>query len=134
MNIVYYNDKIPTSKQANDLYRRCSLGERRPIDDRSRFDAMLNHANLLITAWNELELIGMARCLTDFAFITYIADLLVDERYQRQGIGIELIRQVQKSTAEECKITLLAAPQAKNYYGHIGFEQHDSAWVLNKKL
>src|SRR5260370_40198044 len=39
--------------QVIDLYKASTLGERRPIDDRARFAAMLKNANLVITAWDD---------------------------------------------------------------------------------
>ncbi|MCO6517711.1 GNAT family N-acetyltransferase [Snodgrassella sp.] len=130
--IIYRSDVKPTLEQAITLYRHCSLGERRPLMDTIRFQAMLDNANLLITAWHDNKLIGMARCLTDFVYITYLADLAVDEYYQRQGIGKQLIKEVKNNTDKACSITLLAAPQAVDYYRHIGFNAHPSAWILKE--
>jgi GNAT superfamily N-acetyltransferase len=132
--IIYRHDIKPTFEQAVQLYSRCTLGERRPLNDEPRFKAMLDNANLVITAWDGQKLIGIARCLTDFVYITYLADLAVDEDYQKRGIGKQLIKEVKKSTADVCSITLLAAPQAVDYYGHIGFQVHPSAWILRKPL
>ena len=132
-NIIYRSDIKPELEQAIALYRHCSLGERRPITDSTRFKAMLDNANLVITAWYDDQLIGIARCLTDFVYITYLADLAVDEDYQKQGIGKQLIKEVKKNTHENCSITLLAAPSAVDYYGHIGFNAHPSAWILKDK-
>lgn len=129
-NIVYRSDIKPKLDETINLYVHCSLGERRPIKDRVRFQAMLDNANLIITAWHNNQLIGIARCLTDFVYTTYLADLAVDDSYQKQGIGKELIKQLQQSTAPDCRIVLLAAPQAVDYYPHIGFEAHPSAWTI----
>ena len=69
--------------QVIDLYRASTLGVRRPIDDRERFAAMLKNANLVITAWDGNLLVGISRCMTDFNFFTYLADLVVRESHQR---------------------------------------------------
>jgi GNAT superfamily N-acetyltransferase len=105
------------------------LGERRPIDDRARFAAMLEHANLIITAWDSDALVGISRCVTDFSWTTYPADLAVHATYQRRGIGKELIRRSQ-AAAPQAKLLLLAAPTAEKYYPHIGFEHFPQAWML----
>lgn len=133
-NITYCNDIKPQLDEAIELYAHCSLGERRPLTDRARFQAMLDNANLIITAWHEKKLVGIARCITDFVYATYLSDLAVDDRYQQQGIGKTLITEVQKNTSPECRIILLAAPQAVNYYPHIGFERHPSAWTIQGSL
>lgn len=133
-NIIYRHDIKPSIEQAALLYSRCSLAERRPISDKPRFQAMLDNANLVITAWHDQKLVGIARCLTDFVYITYLADLAVDEAYQKSGIGKQLIKEIQIHTDNQCAITLLAAPQAVDYYGHIGFNAHPSAWILQEQL
>ena len=43
---------------ACDLYVASTLGERRPVEDRQRFTAMLRNANLTITAWDGDLLVG----------------------------------------------------------------------------
>lgn len=113
-----------------DLYRSCSLGARRPIDDRAIFADMIRHANLVITAWEGDLLVGISRSLTDFSNVTYLADLAVRESHQRQGIGVELIRQTREALGPRSLIVLLAAPAAVDYYPKLGFARHESAWIL----
>jgi hypothetical protein len=57
----------------------------------------------------------------------------VDEAYRRLGIGRELIAQTQAYLGPRCKIILLAAPAAAEYYGHIGFEHHPRCWILDRE-
>jgi len=113
------------------LYEASTLGERRPIQDRARMQAMLQHANLVITAWADAQLVGISRALSDFAFVTYLSDLAVHRDFQKQGIGKELIRQTQLAGGPNAKIILLAAPAAEQYYPHIGFTHHPQAWMLS---
>lgn len=128
---------MPTYRLGNDLdldaviacYRACTLGGRRPIDDRARMATMLANANLVITAWSGSHLIGIARALTDGVYCTYLSDLAVDDRHQRSGIGRELIRRCREH-APQANLILLSAPQAVDYYPRIGFTRHDSAWML----
>jgi len=72
------------------LYK--ASGINRPIDNTSRMATLLASANLLVTARQEGKLVGLARCLTDKAWVVYICDLLVDKSVQHQGIGTELLR------------------------------------------
>jgi len=113
-----------------DLYRASTLGERRPVDDRERVAAMLRNANLVVTAWDADLLVGIARSLTDFSYATYLSDLAVRMSHQRLGIGKELIRRTQQAGGARTRVVLLAAPAAVDYYPHIGFTRHSSAWTL----
>ncbi len=112
-----------------DLYRASTLGERRPVDDRIRMEAMFRHANLVVTAWEGDLLVGIARSLSDFAFCTYLSDLAVRASHQRHGIGRALIRHTQEA-GRPAQIILLAAPKAVDYYPRIGFQRHPEAWIL----
>jgi predicted N-acetyltransferase YhbS len=131
--MIHYRDDAPiTAEEAIDLYVRSTLGERRPIHNKNTFEAMLKNANLIITAWDENQLIGISRSLTDFDYVAYLADLAVDQKYQRKGIGKRLIAETQSRLSPDCMIVLLAAPKANEYYEHIGFEHHPRAWILKK--
>ena len=116
--------------QIIDLYNASTLGERRPVDDRRIMSDMLSHANLVVTAWDGALLIGIARTLTDFSYVGYLADLAVRASHQRQGIGIELIERTRQKMGSRSMLVLLAAPKAVEYYPNIGFTKHESAWTL----
>jgi ribosomal protein S18 acetylase RimI-like enzyme len=130
MDIEYRANAAIGVEAAIDLYRRSTLGERRPIDRPDIFAGMLEHANLLITAWHGDRLVGIARSLTDFTYVAYLADLAVDAEYQRQGIGKRLIQETRSRLGKECMIVLLAAPRANDYYPKLGFEHNPRAWIL----
>ena len=116
--------------QAIDLYRRSTLGERRPVDRPDIFAGMLKNANLTVTAWQGDRLVGIARTLTDFSYVAYLADLAVDLDLQKQGIGRRLIEETRRRLQPECMIVLLAAPKANEYYAGLGFEPNPRGWVL----
>lgn len=128
--IEYRLDEAPGLDEALDLYRASTLGARRPVGDRGVFEQMLRRANLMVTAREGALLVGIARSLTDFGYVAYLADLAVRESHQRRGIGIELVRRTREALGPKAMIVLLAAPAAVDYYPRIGFARHPSAWVL----
>jgi predicted N-acetyltransferase YhbS len=130
MSIHYDSSRTITETQFVDVLKRSTLGERRPVDDLACIRAMLRHADLLCTAWDGEKLVGVARSVTDFEFCCYLSDLAVDAQYQRQGIGRALIALTQARLGLKAQIILLAAPKATEYYPRIGFDAHNSAWVL----
>lgn len=131
MNIVYKDDAAVSVEEMIDLYKRSTLGERRPVHRPDIFEQMLKHSNLIITAWSGSCLIGLSRSLTDFGYVAYLSDLAVDSAYQRQGIGRRLVKEIQARLGAECKIVLLAAPTANEYYPKLGFTPNPRAWVLS---
>lgn len=128
--MIEYKTNFPISAtQYVELLKQTSLGTRRPIEDIERIESMLQYANLLVTAWKNTELVGAARSLTNFQYCCYLSDLAVREDCQKQGIGKALISETEKALSPKAKIILLSAPQAVDYYPHIGFTQHPSAWL-----
>lgn len=113
------------------LYVASTLGQRRPIDDPGTLEAMMANANLIVSAWDGDELVGISRTLTDFVYVGYLSDLAVHARYQRQGIGIGLIERTRAAMGPKSKLILLAAPAAVDYYPRIGFTHHPQAWILS---
>jgi len=121
-----------TPAQFTQLLKNSSLGERRPIEDEECLAGMINNSNLIISAWDQENLIGISRCITDFHYCCYLSDLAVDKKYQSQGIGKELQIQTQKQLGPNCKLILISAPAASNYYQKIGFTNNERCWVLNR--
>jgi len=130
MAINYEIGRNLSPEQFIDVLTRSTLGERRPIDDATTIQGMVEHSNLLVTAWDGDTLVGVARSMTDFSYACYLSDLAVDQKYQHQGIGTELLRQTSSKLGPKCKLILVAAPAANDYYPKLGFELNDKTWVL----
>jgi predicted N-acetyltransferase YhbS len=92
---------------------------------------MLAGAQIVVTARHNELLVGISRAITDFTYCTYLSDLAVDEQYQRQGIGRQLIRRTHEAAGLQTTLILLSAPKAVEYYPHIGMRQHGSCWVFD---
>ena len=127
--IDYQLEPELSAEEFIDVLNRSTLGERRPIDDRERIEAMLKNADLIVTARSNGQLVGVSRAITDFAFCTYLSDLAVDAACQRQGIGRELIERTHQAAGLKTRLILIAAPMAQTYYPHIGMVPHDSCWM-----
>lgn len=128
--IKYQIENNISPNEFKELLIKSTLGERRPVGDFERIKAMVENANLIITARDELKLVGVARSVTDFVYCTYLSDLAVDDEYQKQGIGKELIRLTKRATPKATTI-LLSAPKAVDYYPHIGMTKHNACFLLN---
>ncbi len=134
MNVTFQLEPLLTSEEFLDILRRSALDERRPVDESETIAAMLKNADVIITARSERMLVGVSRAITDFAYCTYLSDLAVDQQYQRNGIGKELIRRTHEAAGWHTTLILLAAPKARGYYPHIGMTQHESCWTNPGKL
>jgi GNAT superfamily N-acetyltransferase len=131
--VIYRSNIKITVPEFIDLLKRSTLDQRRPVNEPERIKKMLTHGNVLITAWSGDKLIGVSRALTDFTFCCYLSDLAVDESYQHQGIGKELIRLTHEEAGLETMLILLAAPAAVQYYPKVGMEKFEHCFIIRRK-
>jgi ribosomal protein S18 acetylase RimI-like enzyme len=130
VNVEYASNRKISVEQFVELLAKTTLGGWRPLENRECMVAMLEHADILVTAWVGDRLVGLARSVTDFQFCCYMSELAVSDECQSMGIGKELVRQTFTCLKEGCFLTLLSAPQAVDFYPKIGFERHESSWVM----
>lgn len=129
-DINYTVNRQISAKQFIELLRATTLGERRPLDDSSCMQGMLDNANLCITAWQNDTLVGIARSVTDFHYACYLSDLAVHQDFQSLGIGRKLLAVTFEQLQPPCKLILISAPAANDYYAHIGFTQNPRCWIM----
>lgn len=130
---IKYKINVPVSTdQFIELLSESTLGKRRPIDDRECMEGMVKNSNLMVTAWDDNKLVGIARSMTDFHYACYMSDLAVDRQYQKEGIGKKLQSITQEQLGPKCKLILVAATDANSYYKHIGFTNNQRCWVLER--
>ena len=116
-----------------DVLVRSTLAERRPVANRPTIEKMLANADIIITARDGQQLVGVSRAISDFSYCTYLSDLAVDQAYQGQGIGRELIHRTHEAAGLNTALMLLAAPKAQTYYPHIGMTRHESCWIIPRQ-
>lgn len=123
--------KINTQLRSEDVSAVFkSSGIKRPWEDLPRIQKMIDHADVIISAWDEERLVGIARVITDFSYCCYLSDLAVIKDYQKTGIGTELVRHLTEHLGEEVSLLLLSAPSAMEYYPRIGFEKTEKAFLI----
>jgi len=110
-----------------------SSGIVRPTKEKERIKSMFENANLIYFAYDNGELIGLTRCVTDFSYCCYLSDLAVKKDYQKQGIGKMLIEKVRERIGEKVALILLSANSAMDYYPKINFEKADNAFIIKRK-
>ncbi|AMA74113.1 MULTISPECIES: GNAT family N-acetyltransferase [Aneurinibacillus] len=131
MEIIYkYNEPVK-AEDVVQVFKKSGIT--RPIEQKERIQKMLDHANIILTAWDNNKLVGIARALTDFSYCCYLSDLAVDKDYQKNGIGKELIKRIRKVIGEEVALILLSAPNAMDYYPKVGFEKVDNGFIIRRK-
>jgi ribosomal protein S18 acetylase RimI-like enzyme len=131
MNIQYKTDHTPATAQIIEVYD--SSGINRPTQDPDRIAEMYRNSDLIITAWDGDQLVGVSRSITDWCYCCYLSDLAIHKEYQNHGIGKELVRLTKEALGPRVMLLLLAAPTATEYYPKIGMEKFDAAFVIKRE-
>src|SRR6187399_1886139 len=130
MTITYKSDVMPATEVIVDLYN--SAGLNRPTTDYRRISQMYVNSNLIVTAWDEDELVGISRSLTDFSYCCYLSDLAVMEGYKCKGIGRRMIELTKEVLGGQTMLLLLAAPSAMEYYPKVGLEKVANGFIIKR--
>jgi GNAT superfamily N-acetyltransferase len=130
MPITYRTDVTPPLKDILALYHHSGYFPIHDQTDVARIEKMHAHANLLVTAWDDATLVGLARSLCDFCYCCYLSDLCVHDDHKATGIGQELVRLTKQAAGEECKLLLHSSPEAAGFYVKIGMQPVATAFVL----
>jgi len=130
MAIAYAVEPELSAEEFRAVLIASTLGQRRPVDDLPRLDKMLRNADIIVTARDGGQLVGVSRAISDFAYCCYLSDLAVHAAYQRQGFGKRLIEETHAKAGDNATLILVAAPAAETYYPRIGMQQHKSCWII----
>lgn len=132
MAIEYRIDAPLAPLDLADLFRRA--GVLRPVEDLERIGAMIEGADLTITAWDGEVLVGIARALTDRAWCCYLADLAVAAEYRNRGIGRQLVQLLREKVGEGVVVVALSKPDETGYQPRLGFTWAENAWKIPRKF
>ncbi len=131
MEITYSTQIRPDKEQIIELYENAGLP--RPTRDAERIHKMYTNSNLIVTAWDQDLLIGVARSITDWVWSCYLADLAVRQAYQGKGIGKKLIELTKEEIGDQSIVLLLSVPEAMDYYPKVGLQKVDNGFIIHRK-
>lgn len=133
MSLSYQLEPDLSASDFAGVLHGSGLAARRPAEDLPRLDAMLRGSQLVVTARDDTALVGVARSITDWAYVLYCADLCVDKGWQGRGVGRELLRRTAAMVPDVRTCLLLSAPGAVSFYEKAGFDRLDVAFVFNRR-
>ncbi len=113
------------------------LGATRPVSDPSRIARMLSQADLVMTArldTPERPLIGVARCITDFSWCCYVAELAVAKSAQGLGVGKTLLAEVRRHVGPQVSVILASMPESVSFYERIGMPRMPDTFCFRREV
>ena len=133
MNLTFSNQKHFSSQQVNDLYT--SVKGTDYTNDLPKLLRAISKSDLVISAWNEEELVGLIRALTDEETLAYIQDILVFPMYHKQGVGSQLMRRMLAELKGIRQIVLMTDSGEENaplhdWYRSFGFKSYDDLGTI----
>jgi GNAT superfamily N-acetyltransferase len=136
-SIHYAQERALGVAEFRRLLIESGLGDRRPIDDEERLGRMLSSAGLVVTARLEHPsgpLVGVARCITDFAWCCYLSELAVSASMQGRGVGTGLLNEVRRQLGPTVSLVLASYPEAVAFYERVGMERlPDVFWTRRER-
>lgn len=115
-----------TPARVATLYRRAPL--LRPTNDRAAIEQMFASSSLVLAAWHEDRLVGLARVLTDGVLFSFLCDLAVEPDVQGSGIGKMLIDKVLDRCAGT-ELILRDSDLSSGFYERLGFRHVENGWM-----
>lgn len=107
-----------------------SVGWELSIPAEVLYNAMMNSTNI-ITAWEDDELIGLARSMDDGCWSANIDCLIVRSDYQRRGVGKSLLNALLEKTENITYISVSPSDSANvEFYKKLGFKAIDGSRLL----
>ncbi len=96
---------------------------------------MLKNSSVIVTIWNQENLIGFGRATTDKVYRAVLWDIVISKKSQRLGLGKIIIEALlnDKSIKSVEKVYLMTT-NSTDFYIQLGFEQnsHQSLLLLDK--
>jgi aralkylamine N-acetyltransferase len=121
--IIFSTEKDIDFYELEELCDRVGWA-RRPL---RKVKKAIEHSFLVVSMWEVIgkkrRLIGFARATSDHAFNATIWDVVVDPKFQSQGLGKAMMKYAiaQLRSADISNITLFADPQVVKFYQRLGF-------------
>lgn len=125
MKVEYKSVKKFTEEQLERLFRSVGWVSANYPD---RLVKAMENSDTVVSAWADGELIGLVNALDDGILTAYIHYLLVDPRYQGNGIASEMIGMLKEKYKDYLYLILIAEnKEVVRFYEKMNFQSAEDA-------
>lgn len=135
--VIYARERNLPVHEFRRVLVESGLGATRPVDDPARLQAMLSGSNFVVTARLDAAdgpLVGVARCITDFAWNCYLSELAVSAKAQKLGIGKGLLDEARRQLGPSVSLILASVPDAVGFYERAGMARLPDAFWFKRQV
>lgn len=109
-----------------DLFRAVGWRDR----EREEVKRAFERSSFSAFAFEGDELVGFGRTVDDGRYYASIVDVVVAPAWQRRGIGRAIVQELQRRLEGYLMVTLVAAPEVREFYRRLGWEKQSTAMIL----
>lgn len=133
MNLHYKLNTAESLKADAVLSLFALAGISKPNWSEERLSRAMKGSSVIVSAWDNDQLIGFGSAISDSAWIGYLSQLAVAPKYQGLGIGKEIVSRITKELGDEVTLLLHSAPEAVKFYESVGFEPYTNVFKLQRR-
>lgn len=125
--VTFSEKKSLQPEQLLTLFQQAPWAKGRTLNDARE---MLRHTDVAMCAWDGDHLVGFGRVLTDFVYRATIWDVIVDEAYQKQGIGAEIVQRILHHPRLKRVELFWLCTRRPGFYEKLGFSSKEQTGMV----
>ncbi len=125
--VTFSEKKSLQPEQLLTLFQQAPWAKGRTLSDARE---MLCHTDVALCAWDGDHLVGFGRVLTDFVYRATIWDVIVDEAYQKQGIGAEIVQRILNHPRLKKVELFWLCTRRPGFYEKLGFSSKEQTGMV----
>ena len=125
--VTFSEKKSLQPEQLLTLFQQAPWAKGRTLSDARE---MLRHTDVALCAWDGDHLVGFGRVLTDFVYRATIWDVIVDEAYQKQGIGAEIVQRILNHPRLKKVELFWLCTRRPGFYEKLGFSSKEQTGMV----
>ena len=112
----YLIKRIPSNEDLQKLY--LSVGWDVYVKNNEDMTVLLKNTCYFVTVWDNDQLVGLTRVISDDHSIAYVQDILIDPDYQGNGMGSNLLNMIKERFNHVRQVVLMTDTSEKtiNFY------------------